>query len=99
MNFGKISYLPLILLLNGCSIPLVSAPVWFEAISYTRTAYDAASFVSDEPTTTELALSAYTDKNCRMSNVIRDADVCAEKSVTEKIRDYIARNLDELNAN
>ena len=88
MNFPikLLSLLLLVVLINGCAF--IPAP--FIYMNNLKTVYDTVSFINDSPTSNDIVLSSLTGKNCRVSNVIHDMDVCNEKSSTEKMQDYIS---------
>ena len=87
MNFPikLLSLLFLAALINGCAF--IPAPLLY--MNNIKTVYDTASFLTDTPTSNDIVLSSLTGKNCRVSNVIDDLDVCSEKSSTEKVQDYV----------
>ena len=87
MNFPikLLSLLFLAALINGCAF--IPAPLLY--MNNIKTVYDTASFLTDTPTSNDIVLSSLTGKNCRVSNVIDDLDVCNEKTSTEKMQDYV----------
>ena len=58
-------------LLCGCSLP---PPL--DVISLAKTTADVFLMVLDKPTTTDMALSEVTGKDCKILNVIRNKTVC-----------------------
>ena len=87
MNFPikLLSLLFLLAIANGCAF--IPAPLLY--MNNIKTVYDTVSFINDSPTSNDIVLSSLTGKNCRVSNVIDDLDVCNEKSSTEKMQDYV----------
>ena len=87
MNFPikLLSLLSLLAIANGCAF--IPAPLLY--MNNIKTVYDTVSFINDSPTSNDIVLSSLTGKNCRVSNVIDDLDVCNEKSSTEKMQDYV----------
>ena len=87
MNFPikLLSLLSLLAIANGCAF--IPAPLLY--MNNIKTVYDTVSFINDAPTSNDIVLSAATGKNCRVSNVIHDMDVCNEKTSTEKMQDYV----------
>jgi len=87
MNF-PIKLLPLLFLaalINGCTfLPL---PLLY--LNHGKTAYDTISFISNSPTSNDIALSSFTGKRCRVVNVLAGEDICRDKSATEKMQEYI----------
>jgi len=87
MNFPiKLLFLLLLLIsANGCAfIPL---PLIY--MNHIKTAYDTVSFISNSPTSNDIALSSFTGKRCRVVNMLAGEDVCRDKSATEKMQEYI----------
>ena len=89
MNFPikLLSLLLVVVLANGCAF--IPAPLLY--MNNIKTVYDTVTFINDFPTSNDIVLSSLTGKNCRVSNMIDDLDVCSEKSSTEKMQDYIDR--------
>ena len=87
MNFPikLLSLLFLLVSLNNCAF----LPAPFIYMNNIKTVYDTVSFINDSPTSNDIVLSSLTGKNCRVSNMIDDLDVCSEKSSTEKMQDYV----------
>jgi hypothetical protein len=87
MNFPikLLSLLFLAALINGCAF--IPAPLIY--MNNIKTVYDTVSFLNDSPTSNDMVLSSVTGKNCRVSNMIDDLDVCSEKSSTDKMKDYV----------
>jgi len=87
MNFPiKLLFLLLLLIsANGCAfIPL---PLIY--MNHIKTAYDTVSFISNSPTSNDIALSSFTGRHCRVVNMLAGEDVCRDKSATEKMQEYI----------
>ena len=89
MNFPikLLSLLFLAALINGCAF--IPAPLIY--MNNIKTVYDTVSFLNDSPTSNDMVLSSVTGKNCRVSNIIDEQEVCKEKSSTEKMQDYVDR--------
>jgi len=87
MNFPikLLSLLFLLAIANGCAF--IPAPLLY--MNNIKTVYDTASFLTDTPTSNDIVLSSLTGKNCRVSNMIDNLDVCNEKTSTEKMQDYV----------
>ena len=87
MNFPikLLSLLSLLAIANGCAF--IPAPLLY--MNNIKTVYDTASFLTDTPTSNDIVLSSLTGKNCRVSNMIDNLDVCNEKTSTEKMQDYV----------
>ena len=66
-------------LLCGCSLP---PPL--DVISLAKTTADVFLMVLDKPTTTDMALSEVTGKDCKIFNVIRNKTVCKRNKIVCK---------------
>ena len=66
-------------LLCGCSLP---PPL--DVISLAKTTADVFLMVLDKPTTTDMALSEVTGKDCKILNVIRNKTVCKRNKIVCK---------------
>ena len=66
-------------LLCGCTLP---PPL--DVISLAKTTVDVILMVQDKPTTTDMALSGITGKECRTTNVIRNKTVCKKNKIVCK---------------
>ena len=86
----------LVLLVSVSSCAFIPAPLIY--MNHGKTLYDTASFLTDSPTSNDIALSSLTGKHCRVFNVVNNQDICREKSATEKIKEYIAQYWEELTA-
>ena len=60
-------------LLCGCTLP---PPL--DVISLAKTTVDVFLMVQDKPTTTDMALSGITGKECKTFNVIQNKTICEE---------------------
>ena len=60
-------------LLCGCTLP---PPL--DVISLAKTTVDVILMVQDKPTTTDMALSEITGKECKTLNVIKNKTICEE---------------------
>ena len=60
-------------LLCGCTLP---PPL--DVISLAKTTVDVFLMVQDKPTTTDMALSGITGKECKTFNVIKNKTICEE---------------------
>ena len=69
-------FLPLMLMVTGCSF----LPLPLAYMNYARTGYDVTRIAEKKPTTTDRALSAVTDMNCQLFNVLDGDDICKEKT-------------------
>ena len=95
----SIKLLPILFLLPGCSfIPFFSSiPLPVIYVNNSKTAFDTVSMFRNSPTSNDIVLSSLTGKNCRMTNMIKDKNICIEKSATEKIQEYVITYRMELN--
>jgi len=64
-----------LLLISGCSF--LPAPLAY--LNYARTGFDVKQIITDEPTLTDTVLSATTDMDCRIFNVLDGKDICIER--------------------
>ena len=64
-----------VLLVSSCSF--LPAPLAY--LNYARTGFDIKQIITDEPTLTDTALSATTDMDCRIFNVLGGKDICVER--------------------
>jgi hypothetical protein len=55
-------------------------PVPLAYLNYARNGYDVTQIAEDEPTTTDNVLSAVTNMNCQIFNVLDGDNVCKEKT-------------------
>ena len=62
-------------LLCGCTLP---PPL--DVISLAKTTVDVFLMVQDKPTTTDMALSGITGKDCKTLNVIQNKTICEEEN-------------------
>ena len=65
----------ILLLISGCTF--LPAPLAY--LNYARTGFDVKQIITDEPTLTDTALSATTDMDCRIFNVLGGKDICIER--------------------
>ena len=65
----------ILLLISGCSF--LPAPLAY--LNYARTGFDVKQIITDKPTLTDTALSATTDMDCRVFNVLDGKDICIER--------------------
>ena len=95
----SIKLLPILFLLPGCSfIPFFSSiPLPVIYVNNSKTLFDTISMFRNSPTSNDILISKITGMNCRMSNMIKDKDICIEKSATEKIQEYVITYRMELN--
>ena len=95
----SIKLLPILFLLPGCSfIPFFSfIPLPVVYVNNSKTLFDTVSMFRNSPTSNDIVLSSLTGINCRMTNMIKDKDICIEKSATEKIQEYVITYSRELN--
>jgi hypothetical protein len=59
---------------SGCTF----LPPTLAYLDYARTGYDITRIAEGEPTTTDSALSAVADMDCRLFNALDGVDVCVE---------------------
>ena len=64
-----------VLLVSSCSF--LPAPLAY--LNYARTGFDVKQIITDEPTLTDTVLSATTDMDCRIFNVLDGEDICVER--------------------
>ena len=64
-----------VLLVSSCSF--LPAPLAY--LNYARTGFDIKQIITDEPTLTDTVLSATTDMDCRIFNVLDGKDICIER--------------------
>ena len=64
-----------LLLISGCSF--LPAPLAY--LNYARTGFDIKQIITDEPTLTDTVLSATTDMDCQIFNVLDGKDICVER--------------------
>jgi len=64
-----------LLLISGCAF--LPAPLAY--LNYARTGFDVKQIITDEPTLTDTVLSATTDMDCRIFNVLDGKDICVER--------------------
>ena len=95
----SIKLLPILFLLPGCSfIPFFSfIPLPVVYVNNSKTAFDTVSMFRNSPTSNDIVISEITGMNCRMTNMIKDKDICIEKSATEKMQEYVMTYSRELN--
>ena len=95
----SIKLLPILFLLPGCSfIPFFSfIPLPVVYVNNSKTLFDTVSMFRNSPTSNDIVISKITGMNCRMTNMIKDKDICIEKSATEKIQEYVMTYRMELN--
>ena len=60
-------------LLCGCTLP---PPL--DVISLAKTTVDVVLMVQDKPTTTDMAMSGITGKECKTFNIIQNKTICEE---------------------
>jgi len=65
----------ILLLISGCSF--LPAPLAY--LNYARTGFDVKQVVTGEPTLTDTVLSATTDMDCQIFNVLDGKDICVER--------------------
>ena len=64
-----------VLLISSCSF--LPAPLAY--LNYARTVFDIKQIITDEPTLTDTVLSATTDMDCQIFNVLDGKDICIER--------------------
>jgi len=64
-----------LLLISGCTF----LPVPLAYLNYLRTAYDVTQIAEGEATTTDNALSAVVDMDCKLLNALDGEDICIER--------------------
>jgi len=62
-------------LVSSCSF--LPAPLAY--LNYARTGFDVKQVVTGEPTLTDTVLSATTDMDCQIFNVLDGKDICIER--------------------
>ena len=65
------------LILSGCAGPLT-------VLSYYKTAADGVMWIITDKTINDHALSAATDKDCKMFRVLEDKKICIDKKNIDK---------------
>ena len=65
----------ILLFISGCAF--LPAPLTY--FNYARTGYDVTQIAEGEATTADSILSATTDMDCRILNVIDSKDICTER--------------------
>jgi len=65
-----------LLLISGCTF----LPVPLAWLNYARTGYDVTQIAEGKATTADSVLSATTDKDCRIFNVLDAKDICTERT-------------------
>ena len=80
MEYSKKLYSILLCgLLCGCSLP---PPL--DVIRLAKTTTDVFLMILDKPTTTDMALSELTGKECRTTNIIKNKTVCKRNKIVCK---------------
>jgi hypothetical protein len=64
-----------VLLISSCSF--LPAPLAY--LNYARTGFDIKQIITDEPTLTDTVLSATTDMDCQIFNVLDSKDICIDR--------------------
>jgi len=58
-------------------------------MNHSKTAYDVVNFFNNSPTSNDMILSEVTGLKCRTINIVKNKDICNEKSSTEKMKEYV----------
>jgi hypothetical protein len=64
-----------VLIVSSCSF--LPAPLAY--LNYARTGFDIKQIITDEPTLTDTVLSATTDMDCQIFNVLDGKDICIDR--------------------
>ena len=77
----------LLFFIMGCALPV---PLSYG--NYIRMTYDTTQIIKGDPTVGDYILSSTTGMECQFLNIVNNQTICAEKSSTKTLKEYVRDN-------